>query len=229
MATYVLLPGAGGDSWYWHLVVPELRDRGHEVIAPDLPAGDEDAGFGEYTDVVVEAIGDRGDVILVAQSMSAFTAPLVCERVDVSLLILVAPMIPAPGESPGEWWSGSGQSAAQREMDEREGRDPDAPFDVVMSMMHDVPEEVVNEAFARGAPEQADKPFGEPFPMDAWPDIPTRMIAGRNDRFFPLEFMRGLARERLGADVEVDVIDTGHLPALARPKALAERLGGYAG
>ena len=225
MATYVLLPGAGGESWYWHLVVPELHGRGHEVIAVDFPAADEEAGLGEYADVVVEAIGGRTGVILVAQSMGAYTAPLVCERIDVEQIVLVAPMIPTPGESPSEFWEGSGEVAAAREMDEREGRDPDAEFDVVVSMMHDLPQELIDEAFARGEPKQADKPFEEPFPLDAWPDVPTRVIAGRSDRLFPLEFMRGLARERLGVD-EVDVIDTGHLPALSRPAELAERLEG---
>ena len=75
MATYVLIHGAGSDSWYWHLVAPELAAWGHAVVAPDLPADDDSAGLAEYTDVVVEAIGDRRDLIVVAQSMGGFTAP----------------------------------------------------------------------------------------------------------------------------------------------------------
>jgi len=46
MATYVLIPGAGSDSWYWHLIVPELAARGHEVVAVDLPCDDDTAGAG---------------------------------------------------------------------------------------------------------------------------------------------------------------------------------------
>ena len=99
-AMFVLIPGAGGEAWYWHLVAPRLRERGHEVVSPDLPAGDEDAGLAEYADAVVDAVGDRGDLTVVAQSMGAFVAPLLCDRLDVRMLILVAPMIPAPGESP---------------------------------------------------------------------------------------------------------------------------------
>jgi pimeloyl-ACP methyl ester carboxylesterase len=223
--TFVLLPGAGGDSWYWHLVAAELRTGGHEVLAPDLPAADDSAGLGVYADTVVEAIGDRTDLVVVAQSMGAFTAPLLCDRVDIRQLILVAPMIPAPGESPGEWWSSSGQTAAMREQDEREGRDPDAPFDVSTAFLHDVAEEIVTELFARGEPRQSDTPFAEPWPLDRWPDVPTRVLACRHDRLFPLDFMRRLAKDRLG--VEADVIDTGHLPALARPEELAERLDAY--
>jgi pimeloyl-ACP methyl ester carboxylesterase len=221
-ATFVLIPGAGGESWYWHLVAPRLRERGHEVVSPDLPAGDEDAGLAEYADAVVDAVGDRGDLTVVAQSMSAFVAPLLGDRLDVRMLVLVAPMIPAPGESPGEWWEKSGQMTAQREQDERDGRDPDAPFDWRVAFMHDVAAEIVEEAASRGEPRQADKPFGEPWPLDGWPDVPTKVIAGRNDRLFPLEFMRRLARERLG--VEPDEIDSGHLPALARPDELTELL-----
>jgi pimeloyl-ACP methyl ester carboxylesterase len=224
-STYVLLPGAGGESWYWHLVAHKLRALGHDVIAPDLPAGDDGAGLGEYADTAVTAIGDRGDLIVVGQSMGAYIAPMLCDQVDARLLVLTAPMIPAPGESPGGWWSSSGQTVAQRELDEREGRDPDADFDVVTTMMHDLPPEIVEEAFARGEPRQSDTPFCDPWPLDEWPGVPTRVLAGRYDRLFPLEFMRRLARERLG--VEVDVIDTGHLPALSRPDEVAERLERY--
>ena len=55
----MLLPGAGGEAWYWHLVADRLRDRGHEVVSPDLPAADDSAGLAEYAEVAVEAIGDR--------------------------------------------------------------------------------------------------------------------------------------------------------------------------
>jgi pimeloyl-ACP methyl ester carboxylesterase len=225
--TFVLLPGAGGEAWYWHLVADRLRERGHEVVSPDLPAADDGAGLTEYAEVALEAIGDHEDLVVVAQSMGAFFAPLLCGPADVRQLILVAPMIPAPGESPGEWWTGSGQLSAQREQDQREGRDPDAPFDVMTAFFHDVPKEVVDEAFARGEPRQSDTPFGEQWPLESWPDVPTSVIVGRNDRLFPVAFMRGLARQRLGVD-EVDVVDSGHLPALARPDELAERLETHA-
>ena len=223
----MLLPGAGGEAWYWHLGASRLRQRGHEVVSPDLPAGDDRAGLAEYAEAALDASGGRPELVVVAQSMGAFVAPLLCDRADVRRLILVAPMIPAPGESPGEWWSGSGQLRAQREQDERDGRDPDAPFDVMTAFFHDVPNEIVDEAFARGEPQQSDTPFGEGWPLERWPDVPTSVVAGVRDRLFPLEFMRGLARDRLGLE-EVDPIDCGHLPALARPDELAERLEAHA-
>ena len=84
-ATFVLVPGAGGAAWYWHRLVPELERRGHSAIPVGLPTDDDSAGLAEYADVVVEAIGDRRPVVLVAQSLGGFTAPLVCERVPVDL------------------------------------------------------------------------------------------------------------------------------------------------
>jgi pimeloyl-ACP methyl ester carboxylesterase len=41
MSTYALIHGAGDGGWSWHLVEAELRARGHDVVAPDLPANDD--------------------------------------------------------------------------------------------------------------------------------------------------------------------------------------------
>jgi hypothetical protein len=46
-----------------------------------------------------------------------------------------------------------------------------------------------------------------------------RVVAGADDRFFPAEFQRRVARERLGLDT--DELSGGHLMALAHPEPLA--------
>lgn len=225
MTTFVLIPGAGGQAWYWSRLVPELAARGHTAIAVDLPAADESAGLVEYADAVVAAIGDRSgdpDIVVVAQSMAGFTGPLVCERVPVRQLVLLNAMSPKPGESPDEWWTVTGQGQAQREMALRNGRDPDAPFDPFVDFFHDVPLDVVAEAKAGPPPLQASAPFEKPWPLAAWPDVPTRFLAGSDDRFFPLEFQRRVVADRLRIDVEE--IPGGQLLALSQPVALAERL-----
>jgi pimeloyl-ACP methyl ester carboxylesterase len=221
MTTCALIPGAGSDSWYWSRVVPLLADRGHEAVTPDLPTGD--AGWEEYADAVAAAIGDRTGVVVVGQSMGAFTAPLLCERVDVAALALLCPMIPAPGDTGGGWWEAAGQDAAARADAQRDGRDPDAPFDLETTFLHDVPEDLAAALMARPQPGQADRPFEEPWPLDAWPDVPTTVLAGARDRLFPLELVRRLTRERLGVD-DVHVVDSGHLAALVRPEVVAEWL-----
>src|SRR6266498_3334574 len=75
MSTFVLIHGAGDVGWYWHLVEADLRERGHDTVAPDLPCDDDAAGLAEYTDAVVGAIGNRTDLVVVAQSLGGFTAP----------------------------------------------------------------------------------------------------------------------------------------------------------
>lgn len=225
MVTYVLIPGAGGRAWYWDRLVPELRAYGHDVVAVDLPAGDASAGLQEYTDTVVEAIGDRSDVILVAQSMGGLTAPLVCKRVPVKLLVMLNAMAPVPGESGGAWWGNTGQARAMADQAAREGRTPPAEFDLEETFFHDVPPDVTAWALSKEEPAQSDQPFEEPWPLQEWPDTPTVFLQGRDDRLFPLEFQRRIVPERLG--IEVDDMPGGHLIALSRPKELAERLEEY--
>jgi pimeloyl-ACP methyl ester carboxylesterase len=77
-----------------------------------------------------------------------------------------------------------------------------------------------------GEPDQSDTPFTQPFPLDHWPDVPTRVIASRDDRLFPVEFQRRVAIERLG--ITPDEVPGGHLVALAQPVPLADRLEAYA-
>ncbi len=217
--TFVLVPGAGGDAFYWHRLAPLL---GPDVVAVDLPAADDEAGLAAYAEAIVAAARGAEDVVVVAQSMGAFSAPLAVDQLDVHRIVLVNAMVPRPGETAGEWWEAVGQPEARRAHELAEGRDPDAPFEVVEGFFHDVPRAVTEAVFARPEPRQADRPFGEPWPLDAWPDVPTSAITGRHDRLFPEPLQRAYLRDRLG--IEPSVIDGGHLVALSNPRGLVELL-----
>ncbi|HYS34386.1 MAG TPA: alpha/beta hydrolase [Pseudonocardiaceae bacterium] len=223
MVNFILVPGAGGGTWYWNQLVPELRARGHEAIPVDLPTGDESAGLAEYTDSIIDTIGDRDRIILVAQSMAGFSAPQACARVPVDLLIMLNAMTPAPGETPGEWWANTGQQQARIDDALNQGRPTE--FDPIRDFFHDVPTDLTAEAMAAGEPPQADLPFSQPWPLTTWPDVPTRFLQGRDDRLFPLEFQRRLVKKRLG--IPVDELPGGHLLALSQPIELAGRLTAY--
>ena len=221
MSTFVLIPGAGGAASFWYRVVPLLEAAGHEAIAVDLPGADESAGLPEYTGLVAAAIGSRRDVVLVAQSMGAFTAPMVCARVPVDLLVLLNAMIPRPGETPGQWSGNTGSEQAQVAA-ARDGGYP-AKIDLENYFLHDLPAEVIASGQVSGQPE-ADIAFGQPCAIDRWPLVPTRVISGRDDRLFPLEFQRRVAKDRLGLDA--DVVPGGHLAALSYPVELSAQLTG---
>ncbi|GAA4492284.1 alpha/beta fold hydrolase [Actinoallomurus oryzae] len=221
MATYVLIHGAG-DASYWQRLVPELRGRGHDVVAPELPS-DAAAGLAGYTDTVVSAIGGRTDLVVVAQSLGGFTGPLVCDRVPVRLLVMLAAMVPTPGETAGDWWENTGAERARREQAVRDGRSPE--FDLVEGFFHDVPPEIAAETMAREQRSESASMWTDPWPLEAWPDVPTRFLLCRHDRFFPASFQRRVVRERLA--IVPDEMDGGHLPALSRPKDLADRLESY--
>ncbi len=210
VATFALIHGGGGSAWDWHLVAPRLREHGHDAVAVDLPGDDESAGWEEYADAVVQAIGDRRRVVVVGHSLGGFTAPLVCARAPVELLVLVAAMIPSPGERFADWWANASY--------EETGSD-----DV---FYHDVRPELAAEARRRERDEQS-KALREPWPLDAWPDTPTRYLLCREDRMFGAAWARRHARERLGIDP--DEIDGGHYISLSRPRELADRLAMYAG
>lgn len=218
--TFVLIHGAGDVGWYWHLVEQRLRGRGHDVVAPDLPCDDDTAGLDEYVRTVEQAIGDRDDLVVVGHSFAAFTATLVAARRPVRALVLVAGMIPAPGERPDDWFAntGWGHAAADDAGQEAVGTDSSDPF---AAFYHDVPRALAEEAMSRER-HQAPTPGRDPWPLDAWPDVPTRFVLCTEDRFFPPAFMRTVVADRLG--ITPDEIAAGHCVALSRPDELTDLL-----
>lgn len=213
---FVFIHGAGDVGWYWHRVEAELRGRGYETVAPDLPVEDDRAGLHEYADAVVDAIGSDRDVVVVAQSFGGYVAPIVAKRVKTGLIVLVAGMVPAPHESAETMFATTGWQPER--LEDNSAR---AVF------YHDVPPDLTAEAMRRGGRRQSETPGKQPWPLDAWPSVPTRFILCRHDRFFPARWLRPLVKARLG--ITPDEIDSGHCPALARPRELARRLTGWSG
>src|SRR5262245_8743153 len=213
MTTFAFIHGAGDVGWYWHLVEAELRRRGHETISMDLPVEDDSAGLVEYARAVVTAIGGRRDPVVVAQSFGGYVAPIVCAQVPARLMVLIAAMVPSPGESAEEMFAYTGYSPGLR----KDAGDLEIFY-------HDVPPALAREAMARGR-RQSETPGKQPWPLAAWPEVPTRFVLCRDDRLFPAAWLRDVVRDRLG--IAPDEIDSGHTPALRRPLDLAERLEGY--
>jgi pimeloyl-ACP methyl ester carboxylesterase len=222
VTTFVLIPGAGTDPRIYAATIEALRELGHDGVAPPLPLDDPAATPSDHAEAVVAAVAEDRETVVVAHSLGAFVGPLVAARLRARQLVLLSPMIPKPGETAGEWGDDTQQEEAIGELLDRFGP-PDGWGEEAMAevFFHDVDPAVAqaNERY-EGAPVPG--MFGEPWPLDAWPDVPTRVLVPRDDRLFPLEFQRRVARERLG--LEVDEMEGGHMPMLSRPRELAQRL-----
>jgi pimeloyl-ACP methyl ester carboxylesterase len=210
MATIALIPGGGDSPLSWEPVVARLRALGHAPVAIDLPAADPQAGWVQYAEAVVRAVRGASDVCVVGHSLGGFTAPLVCERMPVRRLILLAAMIPKPGALASNYWGDCGYV--------------DGQFDEE-AFYHDLSPEA--RALAKRAErDQSDTPMQQPSPLQRWPDVPTNYLLGENDRVFTAATSRRIVSERLG--IVADEIEAGHCMHLARPDELAQRLHAYA-
>lgn len=216
MTTYALIHGAGDVGWYWHLVERELRGRGHRTVAPDLPIENDDASLLDNAQVVLDAIEathDEGELVVVAQSYGGYIAPIVADLAKADRLILVAAMIPRPGETADEMWRATAWQMPPQEQSGATG-----------VFYHDVDPALAAEAMSRER-RQSETTGREPWPLPAWPDLPTHFIVCRDDRFFRADWLRGVVRDRLG--IEPDELDCGHTPALSRPRELVELMESY--
>jgi pimeloyl-ACP methyl ester carboxylesterase len=223
MATFALIHGGGDVGWYWHLVEAVLRDRGHDVVAPDLPCEDNNATLLDYADTVIEAVGERPGLVVVGQSFGGFTAPLVVDRLTAELLVFVAAMVPTPGEKPADWWDNTGYKHAVEEQARLDGglTGSEDPF---VAFYNGVPRSLAEEAMSKERPE-SEAAYNHPWPLDSLPAVATRFVLCTEDRFFPTPFMRRVVSDRLG--VVPDEIAAGHAVALSHPHDLAILLDSY--
>jgi pimeloyl-ACP methyl ester carboxylesterase len=217
-----LIPGAGGHAAYWNRLVPELETSGYRAVAVDIEEDDPSLDLDGFAAIVEAAMGDYADVILVAQSLGGFTAPMI--RKPARMIVLLNAMIPRSGESPNEWWDNTGSGSARREADLAAGRDPE--FDFERHFLHDLPDDARAELLSADAREPSAAAMAQPCVFARWPAVPTKVLIGRDDRFFPAAFQRRVAKDRLGLDA--DEIPGGHLVALSNPSGLADMLVAYA-
>ena len=229
MATFVLIPGAGSDSWYWHLVEPELRAAGHDVVAVDLPVRRRLRRPGR----VHRRRGRR-------RSATAATTSCVVGPVDGrvhraagvragagELIVLVAAMTPRAGrDAGGDWWANTGSGrgpAAAADARRRAERGFDDGGDVPARR----PGRRGRRVGAAHVRDQSGTPFEEPWPLDALarradpvPALPRRpLLPGRLPAAGRAASASGSCPTRWTAAT---------CPALAHPEELARRLLAYA-
>jgi pimeloyl-ACP methyl ester carboxylesterase len=228
MTTFALVHGAWHGSWCWHRLIPELEDRGHGVIAVDLPSDDPAATFDDYADVVAGELEAHGedDVVVVGHSLAGLTIPLVAVRQRVRRLIYLCALVPMPGLSFMDQFASEdmldlGYAAGLGEPDAK-GRHSWADEGLARRFLYgDCDSEAADHAVARLRP-QAQSPYARPCSLDAFPDTPSTYVVCSEDRLVKPDWSRNVARERLNADLVE--LPGSHSPFLSRPADLANVL-----
>lgn len=227
MTTFGLVHGGWGGAWCWERLVPELEARGHRAITMDLPCDDASATFEDYADVVVDALADApDDVVVVGHSLGGQTIPLVAERRRVSRLVYLCALLPAMGRSLVEQFGSEemldlGYRAGVGEVDEQ-GRSGWVDPDVARRYFYaDCDEVAARAAFDRLRP-QAQTPYTETFPLAAFPAVPATYVLCTEDHMVRPAWSRRAAKDRLG--LEPIELPGSHSPFLSRPGELADLL-----
>lgn len=229
MTTFALVHGAFHGAWCWERLAPQLQERGHRVVAMDLPCDDPAATFDTYADVVVRALADEpgDDVVVVGHSLAGLTIPLVAAKRTVRRLIYLCGVVPIPGRTFAEQLQGDEDMVNPRYLDgvaEADAAGRRAFVDEAVArevFFADCDEQIAQMAFKRLRP-QALTPYAQPFPLEEFPPVPATYVLCREDRMVNQDWSRTVARDRLGA--ELIEFPGSHSPFLSRPAELATAL-----
>jgi pimeloyl-ACP methyl ester carboxylesterase len=222
VALFVLVHGVCAGSWSWDLVTPSLESAGHSTVAIDLPGDDPEATFSDYADVILEALPERDDVVLVGHSTGGLTTPIVATRRPVAELVFLCGAIPVPGESVAE----RGVEWRAIEPAEWQTYNSDGSFSISPDgfrthVAPDAPAEVIEQTIPLLKP-QFLTPFLEPCPIERMPDVRTRSIYCAEDRIVGPDYSRRVAHDLLC--VQPEQLPGSHSPMASRPEALAQTL-----
>jgi Alpha/beta hydrolase family len=221
MSVFCLVHGAWHGSWAWHRLEPELEVRGHHPVAVELPSDDISKGLDDYARAVADVLGDAEDVVLVAHSLAGLTVPLVPALRPVARIVLVAALVPRPGQSLIDQLRGEDRGILQpagRSTDADKRTEWTDAAIAIDALYHDADPIDAAAAFARLRP-QAAKPQVEPTPLHAWPDIPTEYIVCAQDRMVDPDYQRRQPFPQR-------TLASGHSQMISRPSELASLLAG---
>ncbi len=218
MATFCLIHGQWHDGSCWGPVADRLRAAGHEVVAPDLPFDDPDAGYAERARPALAALaGLDGQVVIVGHSAGSAEAALVAAERRPALVVYLCPRfggLPVPTGAPDVFRAGFPFPA--KDVLGRTVWEPQDAIDVMYSRLPPATGRALARRLRPGAAAAGEYPLGRP------PDIPSALVYATDDEFFTPEWERFVARDMLG--VEPIEIAGGHFPMAEDPAALAELL-----
>ncbi len=222
MSLFCLIHGSSQNAQGWKLLIPELENRGHQVLTVSLPTSEPRASATRYADAIVEALDqadyDIRDVVLVAHSASGMFLPIVAARRPIQRMVFLAALVPKPGTSIIE------QFRAHPEMLNAEwiGKNPMDDDVARQFLFHDCAPDVIDWALTTRELMYAQAAMTEVCPLGIWPNVNSSYVVCAEDRTISPSWSRRTAREQLG--VEPLELPGGHCPYVSRPAALADVL-----
>ena len=227
MTTFGLIHGAWHGAWCWEPLIPELERRGHRAVAVDLPCDDPAATTMDNAKLIVDALTDAGeDVVVVGHSLGGLTAAVVPLLRPVRKLVFLTALIPRPGRSLGEVMGSEPDTTTEEfnALPRHVGEAGSVTWDpdVAAPLFYRTCDPDTARWAAQRLRTQYWTTSREPCPLDAWPDCEIVSIVCAEDELLRPEWSRRIAREVL--QVEPAELPGGHFPMLSIPSRLAEAL-----
>jgi pimeloyl-ACP methyl ester carboxylesterase len=214
-------------------VADELERRGHRASAVDLPAEDPAAGASACADVVVHALHDDDETVVVGHSMGGLVAPVVAARLlglgwPVRRVVFVAGLLPLVGSSFDDQVADAGRGQiilpglGAGQVDHGDGSSSWADLDKAAERFcPDAPPELAAWAAAR-LRRQYWTVMREVTPLTAWPDVDYASVVSASDRVVNPVWSRQAFVDRFG--LPAFELPGDHSPFLARPVELVDLL-----
>lgn len=231
--TFVLVHAAWLGAWQWENVSQLLKEKGHSVIALDLPGHGNDKTppskitMDDYVNSILQILDQQNEpVILVGHSFNGITISRVAElrpEKIKSLVYLTAFLLPQGGsffkavqgvqgsKAVENFYLSDDQTVALIKEDQ-----------IQNAFAHDIPKEVFNRAKAFIVPEPTAPLLYELEISDAnFGRIPKYYIECTEDRAIPIEVQRAMYK---GVVKKSFSIKSSHTPNFSQPEKVAEYL-----
>ena len=220
MGALMLVHGVGHGAWCWRRTKADLDDRGHDVVAVDLPL----TGLGDDAAAVQRALDDWGrSVMLVGHSYAGLViSKAAAERRDVQHLVYVAAMLVDGGDVYLDRMREFAAAPINAEVDlTADGNLVVRPETAVGCFYNECDRAEAEEAARRLRPTAA-RCLSEPPGVEPWRSIPSTYVLCLRDRAIHPDFQRWMSA-RAG---EVVTFDTDHSPFMSMPERFVDLLDG---
>jgi pimeloyl-ACP methyl ester carboxylesterase len=222
MGALMLVHGIGHGGWCWRRTKADLVDRGHDVVAVDLPL----IGLGDDAAAVRRALDDWGrGVVLVGHSYAGLViSKAAAERADVQHLVYVAAMLVDGGDVYLERMRAFPAAPINTEVElTADGKLVVPPETAVGCFYNESDRGEAADAARRLRPTVA-ACLSEPTGAEPWRSIPSTYVLCLRDRAIHPDFQRWMST-RAG---EVVTFDTDHSPFMSLPERFVDLLDSLA-